>query len=213
MSLFKLQKVKEYLEENLAKGFIVPSSAQYASPVLFVAKPNRGLRFCVDYRKLNILSKKNPYPIPLIQEIIAQLAGKKYFSRFDIISAFNNLRMNPDSEEYTTFKTTFRLYIYKVLPFSLTGGPGTWQRYINDVLFNFLGKFCSVYLDDILVFSDTKKEYKEQVNAVLKRLESVGLQVDVKKSEFMVQETKFLGVIVGADSLRMDPEKIAAIVN
>ena len=105
------------------------------------------------------------------------------------------------------------MYIYKVLPFSLTGGPGTWQRYINDVLFDFLGKFCSVYLDDILVFSDTKKEYKEQVNAVLKRLESVGLQVDVKKSEFMVQETKFLGVIIGADGLRMDPEKIAAIIN
>ena len=69
---------------------------------------------------------------------------------------------------------------------------------MNDVLFDFLGKFCSVYLDDILVFSDTKKEYKEQVNTVLKRLESVGLQVDVKKSEFMVQETKFLRVIVGA---------------
>ena len=125
MPPFKLQKVKEYLEENLAKGFIVPSSAQYASPVLFVAKPNGGLRFCVDYRKLNVLSKKNPYPIPLIQEIMAQLAGKKYFSRFDIISAFNNLRMNPDSEEYTIFKTTFGLYIYKVLPFGLTGGPGT----------------------------------------------------------------------------------------
>ena len=74
-------------------------------------------------------------------------------------------------------------------------------------------KFYSVYLDDILVFSDTKKEHKEQVNTVLKRLESVGLQVDVKKSEFMVQETKFLGVIIGADGLRMDPEKIAAIIN
>ena len=121
--------------------------------------------------------------------------------------------MNLDSEEYTIFKTTFRLYIYKVLPFSLTGGPDTWQRYINDVLFDFLGKFCSVYLDNILVFSDTEKEYKEQVNAVLKRLESVGLQVEVKKSEFIVQETKFLGVIVGANSLRMNPEKMAAIVN
>lgn len=213
MSPFKLKKVKEYLEENLAKGFIVPSSAQYASPVLFVAKSDGGLRFCVDYRKLNSLSKKNPYPIPLIQEIMAQLAGKKYFSRFDIVSAFNNLRMNPDSEEYTTFKTTFGLYMYKVLPFGLTGGPGTWQRYMNDVLFDFLGKFCSVYLDDILVYSDTEKEHKEQVKAVLTRLQSVGLQVDIKKSEFMVQETKFLGVIVGVNGLRMDPEKIAAIVN
>ena len=105
------------------------------------------------------------------------------------------------------------MYIYKVLPFSLTGGPGTWQRYINDVLFDFLGKFCSIYLDNILVFSNTKKEHKEQVNTVLKRLESVGLQVDVKKSEFIVQETKFLGVIIGVNSLRIDPKKIAAIVN
>ena len=80
-------------------------------------------------------------------------------------------------------------------------------------MFDFLGKFCSIYLDDILVFSDTKKEYKEQVNTVLKRLESVGLQVDVKKSVSIVQETKFLGVIIGADGLRIDPEKIAAIIN
>ena len=94
--------------------------------MLFVTKPNGGLRFCGDYRKLNALSKKNPYLIPLIQDIMAQLAGKKYLSRFDIISAFNNLRTNLGSEEFTTFKTTFGLYMYKVLPFGLTGGPGTW---------------------------------------------------------------------------------------
>ena len=159
MSPYKLQKMKKYIEENLAKEFITPSAAPYASLILFVQKKDEGLRFCVDYRKLNSLSKKNPYPIPLIQEIMAQLTGKKYFSRFDIVAAFNNLRMHPDSEEYTTFKTTFGLYMYKVLPFGLTGGPGTWQHYMNDVLFEFLGKFCSVYLNDILIFSDIKKKH------------------------------------------------------
>ena len=163
MSPYKLQKVKEYIKENLEKGFITPSSAPYASPILFVQKKDEGLNFCVDYRKLNSLSKKNSYSIPLMQEIMAQLTGKKYFSRFNIVAAFNNLRMHPDSTEYTTFKTTFGLYMYNVLPFGLSGGPGTWQRYMNDTLFEFLGKFCSVYLDDILVFSDTLKEHKAHV--------------------------------------------------
>jgi len=213
MSPYKLQKVKEYIEENLSKEFICPSSASYASPILFVQKKDEGMRFCVDYRKLNSLSKKNPYSIPLIQEIMAQLIGKKYFSRFDIVAAFNNLRMHSDSEEYTTFKTTFGLYMYKVLPFELTGGPGTWQHYMNDVLFEFLEKFCFVYLDDILVFSDTKKEHQAHVRSVLERLQAVGLQVNIRKSEFHVQETKFLGVLVGVDGLRMNPEKVSAIVN
>ena len=91
ISPYKLQRVKEYIKENLEKGFITPSSAPYASPILFVQKKDKGLRFCVDYQKLNSLSKKSPYPIPLIQEIMAQLTGKKYFSRFDIVAAFNNL--------------------------------------------------------------------------------------------------------------------------
>ena len=166
----------------------------------------------MDYRKLNALTKKNRYPIPLIHEIMAQLSGKKWFTRLDIVAAFNNLRMHPDSVEYTTFKTLFGMYQYNVLPFGLTGGPSSWQRYMNDILFEFLGKFCSVYLDDILIYSDSLTEHKEHVRKVLAAIKAAGLQIDIDKSEFYVQETRFLGVIVGVDGIKMDPTKIEAIV-
>lgn len=212
MSPYKLQKVNEYLEENLRKSFISPSKADYASPILFATKKDGGLRFCVDYRKLNALTRKNRYPIPLIQEIMAQLSGKKIFTRLDIVAAFNNLRMHPDSVEYTTFKTLFGMYQYHVMPFGLTGGPSSWQRYMNDTLFDYLEKFCSVYLDDILIYSDNLGEHKKNVRKVLTALQAAGLQVDLRRSEFHVSKTAFLGVIVGADGIEMNPKKVEAIV-
>lgn len=129
----------------------------------------------MDYRKLNALTKKNRYPIPLIHEIIAQLSGKKWFTRLDIVAAFNNLRMHPDSVEYTTFKTLFGIYQYNIIPFGLTGGPSSWQRYRNDILFEFLGKFYSVDLDDIFIYSDTLTEYKQHVRKALAALQAAGL--------------------------------------
>ena len=119
--------------------------------------------------------------------------------------------MHPDSIEYTTFKTLFGMYQYNVIPFGLIGGPSSWQRYMNDILFEFLGKFCSVYLDDILIYSNTITEHKQHVRQVLAALQAAGLQIDIDKSEFFIQETPFLGVIVGANGIRMDPKKIEAI--
>jgi len=134
MSPAKLLKVKEYLNENLSKGFITPSQAPYSSPVLFALKANEDLRFCVNYRKLNAISKRNRYSLPLIDEVIEKIVGCKHLTRLNIISAFNKLRMHPDSEDYTTFITALGAYKYKVLPFGLTNGPASFQQYMNDVL-------------------------------------------------------------------------------
>ena len=201
------------MDKNLAKGFIKPNSSSYTLPILFVLKKSNSLRFYVDYRRLNAMTKKNRYPIPLIQEIIARLVGTRYFTRFDIVAAFNNLRIHPDSQGYTMFKTLFGSYIYKVLPFKLTGGPSSWQRLINDILFEYLNDFCAVYLDDILIYSKTLKEHKGQVNKILDKLIEAGLLVDIEKSEFHVQETAFLEVIVGINGVRMYLKKIQAIVD
>ena len=117
MSPYKIQRVKEYLTENLSKGFITPSQVLYSSPVLFALKSNGDLRFCVDYRKLNTLTKRNRYLLPLIEEVIGKIMGCKHLTRLDIIAAFNKLRTDPDSEDLTTF-----VYKYKVLPFGLING-------------------------------------------------------------------------------------------
>ncbi len=211
MSAHKLQEVKKYLDENLKRGFIVPSKAPFASPILFAEKPNGGLRFCVDYRRLNHITKRNRYPIPLIDEVLARIQGCKYLTRLDIIAAFNKLRMHPDSEDFTTFITSLGAYKYRVLPFGLTNGPASYQQYMNDILFQYINKFCQVYLDDILVYSNTKKEHVEHVRQILQKLRDAGLQVDILKCEFHVQETKFLGLLVSIDGLRMDPTKIQAV--
>ncbi len=208
MSTYKLQKMKEYLKENLDKGFITPSKAPDASPVLFAAKPNGGLRFCVDYRGLNALTKRDRYPIPLIDETLARIIGCKFITKFDIIAAFNKLRMDPESEDLTTFITSMGAYKYRVLPFGLTNGPASFQHYMNDVLFEYLNDFCQAYLDDIIIYSKTKKEHTRHVRLVLQKLREAGLQVDIDKSEFSVTETTFLDLLVSIDGLRMDPKKI-----
>ena len=213
LSAHKLKQVKKYLDENLRKGFIAPSQAPFACPVLFAEKPNEGLRFCVDYRKLNAITKRNRYPIPLVDEVLGRLLGCKYLTRLDIIAAFNKLRIHPDSEDFTTFVTSLRAYKYRVLPFGLTNGPATYQQYINDVLFDYLNDFYQVYLDDILIYSKTKKDHTRHVRSILQKLRNAGLQVDILKCEFEVQETKFLGLLVSTDGIRMDSIKVQAVLD
>ena len=123
------------------KGFIEPSHASYSSSVLFIKKNDGDLRFCVDYRKLNELTRKNRYPLLLIKEVLARIHGSKYLTRLNVIAAFNKLRIYPDSEDLTTFTTSLGAYKYKVLPFGLTNGPASYQQYMNDVLFDFLNRF------------------------------------------------------------------------
>jgi hypothetical protein len=175
MTTEELHTVKQYLLDNLHKGFIEPSQAPYASPVLFVKKPNGSLRFCIDYRKLNEITKKDRYPLPLIDETLARIANAKIFTKLDIRQAFHRIRIDPGSEELTTFRTRYGSYKCKVLPFGLTNGPATYQRYMNDVLFDYLDDFCTAYLDDILIYSDNKLEHEIHVKKVLQRLIDAGL--------------------------------------
>ncbi|SLM35176.1 t18348probable pol truncated-rice blast fungus magnaporthe gypsy retrotransposon [Lasallia pustulata] len=213
ISNYKLQKLKEYLDENLKKGFISPSHAPYASPVLFAVKLNGSLQVCVDYQKLNTITKRNRYPIPLIEETLAKVTGCKYLTKLDVIAAFNKLRMHPNSEDYTTFITSMGAYKYHVLPFGLTNGPANYQHYMNNVLWDHLNDFCSAYLDDILIYSKTLKEHTQHVQAVLQKLIDAGLQVDIEKCKFHIQETSFLGVLLSTDGLHIDLKKVQVVVD
>ena len=209
----ELKVLKQYLVDNLNKGFIEASQAPFAAPVLFVKKPGGGLRFCIDFRKLNAITRKDQYPLPLIDETLARLGKAKIFTKLDIRQAFHRIRIHPDSEELTTFRTRYGSYKCKVLPFGLTNGPSTYQRYMNDVLFDYLDDFCTAYLDDILIYSETLEEHEAQVKKVLQRLREAGLQVDLKKCEFSIQSTRYLGFIVSTDGVSVDPEKVSAIRN
>ncbi|KAG0158853.1 hypothetical protein PDIDSM_6373 [Penicillium digitatum] len=182
------------MSRNELEGSFGPAPRP-ASPVLFVKKPGGGLRFCVDYRALNAITVKDRYPLPLTKETLNNLKGMKFFTKIDIISAFNNLRIAKGQEYLTAFRTRLGLFESLVMPFE------------------YLDCFCTAYLDDILIYSRTRAEHIEHVRKVLQRLREAGLFAKLSKCEFCVSETKFLGIIIGEDGIRMDPDKIETIVN
>jgi Reverse transcriptase (RNA-dependent DNA polymerase) len=137
---------------------------------LFVRKGDRSLRFYINYRKLNALTRKDRYPLLLINKTLARLRKTKIFTKLDIRQAFHKMRIHPDSEELITFRTRYGVYKYKVLPFGLTNGSATFQRYINDIFFDFLDDFVTAYLDDILIYSEDELEHTAHVRRVIQRL-------------------------------------------
>ena len=167
--------MREYLVENLKKGFIKPSDSPYSSLVLFVKKKDGRLRFCIDYRQLNALTKKDRYPLPLITETLDQLAKSSIFTKLDVRHAFNRILMESESTVWAAFRTRYGSFELVVLPFGLCNGLVTFQRYINTVLMDCLDNFCSVYVDDVLIFSKTKKEHRQHVRIVLQKLQDAGL--------------------------------------
>ena len=213
MSRDQAAVVKEYVDEMLGKGYIRQSTSPYAAPVLIVKKPDGGLRICVDYRALNALTIRNRNAPPLIKETLAKLCMAKWYSKFDIIAAFNEIRVKEGHEEKTAFLTRYGLFEYVVMPFGLCNAPSTFQAFINDVLREYLDNFCSAYLDDILIYSDTKEEHIEHVGKVLQKLQDAGLYLDINKCEFHTKQVKYLGLIITTEGLKMDPKKIETIVN
>jgi len=209
----KLQKIKKYLINYLNKEFIFFSFAPYVSLILFAEKKDDSLRFCVDYRKLNALTKRDRYSLPLIDETLARIQESKYLTRLNIIAAFNKLRMYSDSEDLTIFITFFDSYKYHVMFFELTNESTFYQHYMNDVLFEYLHQFCQIYLDDIIIYSKTLKKHKRHVRLILNRLREADLQIDINKCEFHVQETIFLELLISIEELKMNPRKVQAVVD
>ena len=204
--------VYKWLQEQLDAGKIRRSSSPCSSPILVVRKPTGGLRICVDYRALNALTIKNRYPIPLVRETLSKIHGKKFFTKLDIVGAFNRIRIAKGHEWKTAFSTRYGQFECLSMPFGLCNAPATFQSYINDTLREFLDVFCSAYLDDVLIFSDTLEEHERHVRLVITRLEAAGLFIDVDKCEFTTQSTRYLGLIISTDGIRMDPAKVEAVL-
>jgi len=177
----KLLKVKKYLNENLSKKFITFSQTLYFFPVLFALKANKDFHFCVNYWKLNVIFKRNKYSLSLIDEIIDKIMSCKHLTRLNIISAFNKLWMHFNNENYIIFITVLEAYKYKILSFKLTNESIFFQQYMNDVLWDFLNDFCQVYLNDILIYSKTRKKHRNHVKLVLRRLRKAELQINIWK--------------------------------
>jgi RNase H-like domain found in reverse transcriptase/Reverse transcriptase (RNA-dependent DNA polymerase)/Integrase zinc binding domain/Chromo (CHRromatin Organisation MOdifier) domain len=207
----ELGVLKDYIEENLKKGFIRPSNSPAGSPILFVPKKDGTLRLCVDYRKLNNITIKDRYALPLVPELQDRLCEARIFTSLDLRGAYNLIRMKEGEEWKTAFRTKYGLYEYRVMPFGLTNAPATCQRMINDLLREYLDVFVVAYLDDILVYSKTETEHTEHVRKVLGKLQYANLLLKPEKCEFHKTELEFLGYIIGQNGIRMSPKKIQAV--
>ena len=205
--------MRKTILDLLQQGFIRSSRSATGAPVLFVKKADGGLRFCVDYRKLNSVTVNDAYPLPLMVETLRTVSQHKWVSKVDVISAFHRIRIKQGDEWKTAFHTRTGSYEWLVTPFGLTGAPATFQRYINWVLRDHLDKDATAFIDDVAVYSNgTYAEHQRLVRKVIGSLREAGLYLDVKKSQFAGKRLKFLGyVVIPGVGLEMDPEKVQAV--
>ncbi|KAK3547882.1 hypothetical protein QTP70_000339 [Hemibagrus guttatus] len=199
LSLPESKAMEEYIETALAAGHIRPSTSPAAAGFFFVGKRDGGLRPCIDYRGLNAITVRYPYPLPLVPAALEQLRGARVFSKLDLRSAYNLVRIHEGDEWKTAFHTTSGHYEYCVMPFGLTNAPAVFQALINGVFQDLLGKGVIAYIDDILVYSSSMEEHVRMVREVLFRLQQHHLYVKLEKCEFHRSTVTFLGKLTSAE--------------
>ncbi|SJL16886.1 uncharacterized protein ARMOST_20416 [Armillaria ostoyae] len=206
------EQLDKFLDENLESGRITESKSPFASPFFFVKKKDGSLCPVQDYRKLNEMTIKNRYPLPLISELIDKLQGAKYFTKLDVHWGYNNVRIKEGDEHKAAFCTNRGLFEPTVMFFGLTNSPATFQWMMNDIFKDLISKGkVTIYLDDILIFTKELDEHRRIVRRVLQKLRENKLFLKAEKCEFEVLQTEYLGVIISEGQVRMDPVKLAGI--
>jgi hypothetical protein len=208
----ELAELKTQLQDLLNKGFIRPSSSPWGCPTIFVKKKDQTLRLCVDYRPLNEVTIKNKYPLPRIDLLFDQLSGANVFSKIDLRSGYHQIRIRPEDVPKTAFTTRYGLYEYLVMSFGLTNAPAHFMYLMNSVFMPELDKFVVVFIDDILIYSKTKEDHAEHLRIVLTRLREHQLYAKFSKCEFWLDTIPFLGHILSAEGVAVDPSKVKDIL-
>ena len=213
LSPHRREEVKQLLSEMLARGVIEPSSSPWASPVVLVRKKDGSTRFCVDYRKLNQVTRKDAYPLPRIDMTLDALHGSQWFSTLDLVSGYWQVELEEADKEKTAFCTTEGLYQFKVMPFGLCNAPASFQRLMDLVLTGLQWSQCLVYLDDIVVLGCSFEEHIRNLHSVLQRLQESGLRLKPTKCAFFKKEVKYLGHIISRNGVATDPDKTAKVAS
>ena len=192
----------------LASDVIEHSTPPWSAPVVLVKKKDGTESVCVDYRKLNAITKKDVYPLPRCEEILESLAGTAYFTHLDLVRGYCQIKVADQDRKKTAFSTPDGHYQFTRMPFGLTNAPATFQRAMNTILAGLSWTDCLVYLDDIIVVGKTIEEHNRRLEQVLQRLEAAGLKLNVKKCHLVQEQSVILGHVVSKEGISTDPEKV-----
>ncbi|KAL0198153.1 hypothetical protein M9458_006693, partial [Cirrhinus mrigala] len=211
LNYLKRQAMEAYISEALNQGFIRPSTSPAASS-FFVGKKDGGLRPCIDYRILNSQIIQQLYPLPLVPAALEELRGSQVFTKLDLRSAYNLVRIREGDKWKTAFVTPTGHYEYLVMPYGLSISPSVFQTFMNEVFWEFLLQFVIVYIDDILIYSQNMAEHRQHVQQVLHKLRQYQLYLKLEKCEFHQSSVYFLGYNISAEGVHMDQRKVDAIL-
>ncbi|KAL5773512.1 hypothetical protein ACOSQ2_013436 [Xanthoceras sorbifolium] len=200
MAPSELKELKVQMEELMNKGFIRPSTSPWGAPILFMKKKDGSMRLCIDYRELNKMTVRNQYPLPRIDDLFDQLQGA-------------TLKIREEDVPKTAFRTRYGHYEFLVMPFGLTNAPAAFMDPMSRIFRSYLDQFVIVFIDDILVYSGSKEEHAEHLKIVLQTLREDQLYAKLSKCQFWLDKVAFLGHVVSAEGVSVDPQKIKAILN
>ncbi|GJW15558.1 putative reverse transcriptase domain-containing protein [Tanacetum coccineum] len=207
----EMQELSTQLQELSDRGFIRPSSSPWGAPVLFVKKKDGSFRMCIDYHELNKLTMKNRYPLPRIDDLFDQLQGSRVYSKIDLRSGYHQLRVREEDIPKTAFRTRYGHYEFQVMPFGLTNAPAVFMDLMNRVCKPYLDRFVIVFIDDILIYSKSRKEHEGHLKLILKLLKEEELYAKFSKCEFWLSKVQFLGHVIDSEGIHVDPTKIESI--
>lgn len=204
-------EVADHVKQMLANNIIQPSHSPWAAPVVLVRKRDGGLRFCVDYRKLNDVTRKDAYPLPRIDDALDSLNKACWFSTLDLASGYWQVELDPVDKYKTAFITRQGLFEFNVLSFGLCNSPSTFQRLMDLVLADLQWTTCLVYLDDIIIFGRTFQEHLDRLDEVLIKLRQANLKVKPTKCNLFATQVQYLGHIISSKGVKADPAKVEAV--
>ncbi|KAL4232960.1 hypothetical protein ACF0H5_007648 [Mactra antiquata] len=204
------QIIDEAVKDMLEAKIIQRSNSPWSSPVVIVTKKDGGKRFCVDFRKVNQVTKKNSWPLPRIDEILAQLGNGKFFSTLDLRAGYWQVELDSSSREVSAFSTSTGLYEFLKMPFGLANAPSVFQELMSIVLEE-CREFAFAYLDDIIIFSPTVDEHLRHIQIIFDKLRTHNLKLKIQKCTFLQHETNYLGYVISDKGIKACPEKVKTI--